>query len=75
MMNALGENSWLDKFLLVRYIRRLEEDVNRHKWYESERAGHDIGWDNAVVDWTVRISRRYFREHPRPSRRRNSRRN
>jgi hypothetical protein len=27
------------------------EEILRHKWLESEKAGHDIGFDQALVDW------------------------
>ncbi|NCC51732.1 MAG: DUF4032 domain-containing protein [Spartobacteria bacterium] len=40
----------------------MEEDVNRHKWFQSEKAGHDVGWDQAVVDWQVHIAQRFHRD-------------
>ena len=27
------------------------EEVLRHKWIESERIGHDIGFERALLDW------------------------
>ena len=24
-----------------------------HKWLESEKAGHDIGYDKALLDWIM----------------------
>jgi hypothetical protein len=27
------------------------EEVLRHKWLESERLGHDIGFERALLDW------------------------
>ena len=32
-----------------------KEEVLKHKWYESEKAGHDIGFAKALIDWTVRF--------------------
>ena len=29
------------------------EEIMRHKWLESEKAGHDIGYDRAVLDWIM----------------------
>ena len=26
-------------------------EIERHKYFLSERAGHDVGWDHAVADW------------------------
>jgi len=27
------------------------EEINKHKWLESEKAGYDIGFDKAQVSW------------------------
>ncbi|GAB4270048.1 MAG TPA: hypothetical protein DIU37_06800 [Opitutae bacterium] len=27
------------------------EEILRHKWIESEKAGHDIGFEKALLDW------------------------
>ena len=27
------------------------EEILRHKWLESEKAGKDIGFDRALIDW------------------------
>lgn len=29
------------------------EEILRHKWIESEKAGHDIGFEKALLDWIV----------------------
>ena len=29
------------------------EEILRHKWLESEKAGHDIGYDRALLDWIM----------------------
>jgi uncharacterized protein DUF4032 len=31
------------------------EEILRHKWFESEKAGHDIGFEKALLDWIVRF--------------------
>ncbi len=39
------------------------EEILRHKWLESEKAGHDIGFERALLDW-IRNHRdgwRYYR--------------
>ena len=28
------------------------EEILRHKWIESEKAGCDIGFERALLDWT-----------------------
>jgi hypothetical protein len=32
----------------------MQEQIGRHKWIESEKVGHDIGWERATVSWLVR---------------------
>lgn len=38
------------------------EEILKHKWYESERAGHDIGFARALIDWTVRFKSKWIKE-------------
>lgn len=40
----------------------LREEVNKHKWYESERAGRDIGWAQALIDWTMKFKSKWIQE-------------
>ena len=30
------------------------EEIMRHKWIESEKAGRDIGFEQALTDWIVK---------------------
>jgi hypothetical protein len=30
------------------------EEILCHKWIESEKAGHDVGFDHALVDWILK---------------------
>ena len=64
MNRQLHTNKTLDDFLLVRYIRDIEKDMDLHKWYQSEKVGHDIGRMRAIVDWNIRVARKYFTTHP-----------
>jgi len=45
----LGKESLLYKEFLAE-----REEILRHKWIESEKAGHDIGFEKALLDWIVR---------------------
>jgi hypothetical protein len=47
-------DQWVRNSLLVRKWEHMKREILLHKWYESERAGHDIGWERASVDWLVR---------------------
>lgn len=31
--------------------KKVIEEINRHKWLESEIAGYDIGFEAAAKDW------------------------
>jgi hypothetical protein len=39
---------------LMLYIAAVEQEIQRHKWFESERAGKDVGYEYARIDWTIR---------------------
>jgi len=39
---------------LYREFLAERDEILRHKWLESEKAGHDIGFDRALLDWIVR---------------------
>jgi hypothetical protein len=30
------------------------EEILRHKWIESEKAGYDIGFERALLDWILK---------------------
>lgn len=42
------------------------EEILKHKWLESEKAGRDIGYDRAVLDWIMN-HREKWRSHRRRS--------
>ena len=50
-----GSTSVLSGESLVK-SSRLYEEINKHKWYESERAGKDVGIDHAFFDWLFKHS-------------------
>jgi hypothetical protein len=35
------------------------EKVLKHKWIESEKAGRDVGWEWALVDWLVKYRNKW----------------
>jgi hypothetical protein len=39
---------------LYREFLAEREEILRHKWYESERAGYDIGFERALTDWCAK---------------------
>jgi hypothetical protein len=40
--------------LLYREFVAERDEILRHKWIESEKAGHDIGFEKALLDWVLR---------------------
>jgi hypothetical protein len=38
------------------------EEIMKHKWYESERVGIDIGFHKALIDWVVKHKSKWIRE-------------
>jgi hypothetical protein len=56
------EHAWVGDTRLVQAWTAMKQEILRHKWIESERAGSDIGWDRAFVEWT-RCHQRAFLRH------------
>ncbi|HEX3625332.1 MAG TPA: DUF4032 domain-containing protein [Verrucomicrobiae bacterium] len=58
MSNAAKVSSIADDLLknssLYREFQAEREEILRHKWIESEKAGHDIGFERALTDWIMR---------------------
>jgi len=52
---ADAADQWVRDTLLVRRWENMKSEILLHKWYESEKAGHDIGWERAAVDWMIRF--------------------
>jgi hypothetical protein len=40
--------SLYQKFIFIR------EEIMKHKWIESEKQNHDIGFESALVDWVTK---------------------
>ena len=47
-------NDLLKHSSLYREFQAEREEILRHKWIESEKAGHDIGFERALTDWIIR---------------------
>lgn len=56
---VLERSSLYQEFLAER------EEILRHKWLESEKAGKDIGFERALLDW-IRQHRDAWRAARRP---------
>lgn len=47
-------DQWVRTTRLFRKWEDMKQEIQLHKWYESEKAGYDIGWERATVDWMIR---------------------
>lgn len=43
----------LKNLSLYQEFQAEREEILRHKWLESEKAGRDIGFENALIDWIM----------------------
>ncbi|MGH8024854.1 MAG: DUF4032 domain-containing protein [Limisphaerales bacterium] len=47
-------NDLLKSSSLYREFQAEREEILRHKWIESEKAGHDIGFERALTEWIIK---------------------
>lgn len=59
--SALVKNSVLYKEFLAE-----REEILRHKWLESEKVGHDIGFEKALLDWIVKFRSSWREKRQKP---------
>jgi len=48
--------------LLYRVAQAEREEILKHKWYESEKKGCDIGFELAQMDWRIKYGSQWHRE-------------
>ena len=67
MDHPTSDNSDLVKnSVLYREFLAEREQILVHKWLESEKVGHDIGFERALLDWIVK-HRSTWRRSRRPT--------
>jgi len=49
-----GGEDLLKRSSLYREFLAEREEILRHKWLESEKAGSDVGFEQALTDWIVK---------------------
>jgi hypothetical protein len=52
----------LKRSSLYREFLAEREEILRHKWLESEKAGRDIGFEQALTDWIVKHRAQWRKE-------------
>jgi hypothetical protein len=51
--------------LLYRESQAERQEILRHKWFESEKKGYDIGFELAQVDWRIKHGSQWRKEWQR----------
>ncbi len=50
---------------LYREFQAERDEILKHKWLESEKAGYDIGFERALTDWILKHRAKWRRgRHP-----------
>jgi hypothetical protein len=47
---------------LYKYYRAELDEILKHKWLESEKMDHDIGFERALFDW-IKNHRSEYKKH------------
>lgn len=48
---------------LYKHFLEMRNEVLRHKWFESERANKDVGFEYALIDWIVKHKAEWDSNH------------
>ena len=52
--NSPSTSDLLKNSSLYREFQAEREEILKHKWIESEKAGRDIGFERALTDWIIK---------------------
>jgi hypothetical protein len=52
--DASEGNDLVKNSSLYREFQAEREEILKHKWIESEKAGYDIGFERALTDWIIK---------------------
>jgi len=62
-----GDRDFVQRSGLYQEFLAEREEILKHKWLESEKAGHDVGFERALLDW-IRNHRDAWRSNRRTQR-------
>jgi hypothetical protein len=67
--NVHGSNGsdLVRKSSLYREFEAEKEEIMKHKWIESQKAGHDIGFERALTDWIIKHRSKWRRSRQPPT--------
>ncbi len=49
-----AQSQFVRNSVLYKEFLAEREEILKHKWIESEKAGNDIGFEKALLDWIVK---------------------
>ena len=52
----------LAQFSLYQFFRAERDEILKHKWLESQKAGFDVGFEFALTDWMLKHRAQWKRE-------------
>ena len=53
-VNTDEASQFVQNSVLYKEFLAEREEILKHKWIESEKAGTDIGFERALLDWIVK---------------------
>lgn len=62
--SSLKDNSLRSSLVYQEFLAERNE-ILKHKWLESEKAGHDIGYEKAFLDWIMNHRDKWREAHRR----------
>jgi hypothetical protein len=69
MTAAEGEQTqFVKNSVLYKEFLAEREEILKHKWIESEKAGSDIGFEKALLDWIVKYRSNWRNKRMKESR-------
>jgi hypothetical protein len=51
---SADKKSHVETLLIYKDVLAQKQEIERHKWFESEKAGKDIGYDAALINWVMK---------------------
>ena len=44
-------------------LKKIDAEIEKHKWILSEQRGENVGWKEARIDWLVNHFKDYVQAH------------
>lgn len=57
-------DSLLERSLLFQRWQVMKKEILLHKWYQSEKAGYDVGFERAATNWLIHHAPRAHAANP-----------